>query len=315
MSSNTPNLDLLKMDPITDGNDTFNIKTMMNDNWDKIDEAMGNIDVDIPEASLTQKGIVQLSNATNGTRETLAPTEKALGLVMLEAQAGKQAGNERKAEVVAALVAVGIPATTSETWAQLITKMATVIKATGNATAADVLVGKTASNQNGPLTGTMPNRSGTINGTLTSNASTKRIEVNPPAGYYPGNNKVGNIVPTLLPENIKKGVTIIDLVGTYDPGAVTRSSTTIPGQSRITFSPGEWGMISFEFTFEFEPERIAQAFVKKGEINGGVGTGTFLYSPFNNLAVVSLIEGDSNSLSVTNSSVASSTMYYMSAKK
>ncbi|MGN7168971.1 hypothetical protein ACTHSJ_24155 [Paenibacillus cellulositrophicus] len=44
MSSNTPKLGLLKKDPLTDGNDTFNIKTMLNDNWDKIDEAVSAID-------------------------------------------------------------------------------------------------------------------------------------------------------------------------------------------------------------------------------------------------------------------------------
>lgn len=37
MSSYTSNLNLLKKDPTVDGNDTFNIKTMLNDNWDKID--------------------------------------------------------------------------------------------------------------------------------------------------------------------------------------------------------------------------------------------------------------------------------------
>ena len=64
MSSNTPNLGLLKKDPMVDGNETFNIETMLNENWDKIDEAvgqvredLGNIDVDIPEASLTEKGL------------------------------------------------------------------------------------------------------------------------------------------------------------------------------------------------------------------------------------------------------------------
>ncbi|MWV44578.1 hypothetical protein GRF59_13165 [Paenibacillus sp. HJL G12] len=39
MSSNTPYLGLLKKDPTTDGNETFNIKTMLNENWDKIDFA------------------------------------------------------------------------------------------------------------------------------------------------------------------------------------------------------------------------------------------------------------------------------------
>lgn len=39
MPSNTPNLGLYKKDPIADGNDTFNIETMLNENWDKIDTA------------------------------------------------------------------------------------------------------------------------------------------------------------------------------------------------------------------------------------------------------------------------------------
>ena len=41
MTSYTPNLKLLKKDPSTDGNDTFNLKTMLNDNWDKVDEEVG----------------------------------------------------------------------------------------------------------------------------------------------------------------------------------------------------------------------------------------------------------------------------------
>ncbi|WP_136603673.1 pyocin knob domain-containing protein [Paenibacillus dokdonensis] len=78
MASNTPNLGLLKKDPATDGNETFNIKTMLNDNWDKIDEAVGGIKVNVPDASTTQKGIVQLSNATDGEREDVAATERAV---------------------------------------------------------------------------------------------------------------------------------------------------------------------------------------------------------------------------------------------
>ena len=45
MSSNTKNLGLLKKDPGTDGAETFNIKTMMNDNWDKIDAAVPGVGV------------------------------------------------------------------------------------------------------------------------------------------------------------------------------------------------------------------------------------------------------------------------------
>ena len=81
----TPNMNLYKVDGEADRNDTFNVDVVLNDNWDKIDLAVGqiqenleNIDVDIPDASLTQKGIVQLSSTTNGTRENVAATEKAV---------------------------------------------------------------------------------------------------------------------------------------------------------------------------------------------------------------------------------------------
>lgn len=41
MASYTENLELLKKDPMTEGTDNFNIRTMMNDNWDKIDRFAG----------------------------------------------------------------------------------------------------------------------------------------------------------------------------------------------------------------------------------------------------------------------------------
>ena len=37
MASYTPNLNLLMKDPVADGADTFNIETMLNENWEKID--------------------------------------------------------------------------------------------------------------------------------------------------------------------------------------------------------------------------------------------------------------------------------------
>ncbi|WP_346234727.1 hypothetical protein MKY04_16180 [Lysinibacillus telephonicus] len=47
MASYTPNLDLLKKDPVADAGDTFNIKTMMNDNWDKIDGGFGALQTEV----------------------------------------------------------------------------------------------------------------------------------------------------------------------------------------------------------------------------------------------------------------------------
>jgi phage-related minor tail protein len=37
LANNTPRLNLYKKDPVADANDTFNIQTMLNDNWDRID--------------------------------------------------------------------------------------------------------------------------------------------------------------------------------------------------------------------------------------------------------------------------------------
>ena len=44
LASNTDRLDLYKVDPETDGNDTFNIGKMLNDNWNKIDESVAMVD-------------------------------------------------------------------------------------------------------------------------------------------------------------------------------------------------------------------------------------------------------------------------------
>lgn len=52
MASNTPNLGLLKKNTLTDGNDTFNVKTMMNDNWDKVDGAVGDLGAVMPTLGL-----------------------------------------------------------------------------------------------------------------------------------------------------------------------------------------------------------------------------------------------------------------------
>ncbi|MEC0239245.1 pyocin knob domain-containing protein [Paenibacillus dokdonensis] len=100
MASNTPNLGLLKKDPATDGNDTFNVKTMLNDNWDKIDEAVGNIQV--PEASLTQKGIVQLSSSVSDTSEDKASTSKATKMAYDKAVEALNKANDAKSTADAA---------------------------------------------------------------------------------------------------------------------------------------------------------------------------------------------------------------------
>ncbi|MGG3504746.1 tail fiber protein [Paenibacillus lautus] len=77
---------------------------------DELEEALEGLDPDIPDASLTQKGIVQLSNATNGTRENVAPTEKALKAAYDRGSAGVTAAAAAQAKADAAETPAGAQA-------------------------------------------------------------------------------------------------------------------------------------------------------------------------------------------------------------
>ncbi|WP_340029011.1 phage tail protein [Paenibacillus sp. FSL H7-0940] len=72
----TPNLGL----PLIDGAMTADVPRDMNALANAVDTAVEEAlaDVSIPDASLTVKGKVQLSNSTSGTSETVAATEKAV---------------------------------------------------------------------------------------------------------------------------------------------------------------------------------------------------------------------------------------------
>ena len=53
MASYTPNLDLLKKSPVTDGDDMFNVETMLNENWDRIDRGVGDYTAPAQKMGLT----------------------------------------------------------------------------------------------------------------------------------------------------------------------------------------------------------------------------------------------------------------------
>lgn len=99
MPKHTPNINLYKIDPSTDSNDTFNIDTALNDNWDKIDKAVGSIKVDIPDASLTKKGISKLSNAIDSDSQTEAATPKAVKAAYDRGSAGVTVADGVKASL------------------------------------------------------------------------------------------------------------------------------------------------------------------------------------------------------------------------
>lgn len=162
--------------------------------------------IEIPSASLSKQGIVQLSNQTDSVADNLAATPKAVKAAYDRANEAFQAGNDRKAEVVAALVAKGVSASTSDSWELLIDKIKGIIKATGNATNADVLNGKTFSNAsvNGQ-TGTMNNHGAKIFTPGTTNIAI-------PAGYHNGNGYIlGD--PKLVSGNLPKDINLFGVQG------------------------------------------------------------------------------------------------------
>lgn len=142
MPSQTPNMGLYKVNGETDGNDTFNVDVVLNDNWDKLDAAVGqiqedldNVTVTVPDASLTEKGIVQLSNDTNGTSETMAATPKAVKAAYDRGSAGVSAAATAQAKADAAETPAGAQAkanaaeTNAKTYAENYTKQNSAIAA------------------------------------------------------------------------------------------------------------------------------------------------------------------------------------------
>lgn len=183
--------------------------------------------MDIPDASLTQKGKVQLSDAINSTVKDKAATPSAVKVAYDEATAAKQLGVEQKNNVVAALNSIGVTASTSETWEQLILKMAAVIRATGTATSAQVLSGVPFSNAsaNG-LTGTMIEQ-GAVSGKITKQNGLFAI----PAGYHNGLGLISAVFENLMASNIRENIVVGGITGTlkeirYATGEVLSSSGT-----------------------------------------------------------------------------------------
>ncbi|MFK4171061.1 phage tail protein [Paenibacillus lautus] len=195
-----------------------------------LQDAISNID--IPDASLTEKGIVQLSNVTDGTRENVAPTEKALGEVMKEALAGKQLGVEQKANVVAVLNSKGITASTSETWAELIAKLSdpNVVNTSDSTLLEDfdlksfyLLEGWSVYSKGKKLSGMMQNISGqTFTETAQNPTGAPRIRMPLPTGANLGASYMTVEAPTLIPSNIRSGVNILGVSGSMPSGSVKR---------------------------------------------------------------------------------------------
>lgn len=93
------------------------------------------------------------------------------------------------------------------------------------AEAAEVLDGKTFGKGNSVEMGTMPNR-GSVNG----NISTKAGQYTIPQGYHDGGGKVGISAEEkakLIPANIKEGVNILGVTGTFGADDISSQSKEV----------------------------------------------------------------------------------------
>lgn len=214
-----------------------------------VKEQLENINPEIPLATLTTPGIVQLSNAVDGTRENVAATEKAVSLAF-------QAGNERKSELVAALVAKGIPATTDESWSDLLDKVDSIVKATGDATANDIRAGKKATTDTGEITGTLPVRTGGTVVPSTVNQTKQK-------GIYDSDIVVQGS-SNLTANRIAKGIEIFGVVGNLVSSR--RSTITLPAGSSATVGFSSESIIYTSSRYTQEGHSYSRNYS-----NGGVG--------------------------------------------
>lgn len=109
---------------------------------------------------------------------------------------------------------------------------------TSDATAqkAEILLNKTAYVNGTKLTGSMPNN-GAVSGTISTKAGTYTV----PIGYHDGSGTVG-ISSTeqakIIASNIKSGVTILGVVGSYSgEGATAQAKTATPSTTSQVILP------------------------------------------------------------------------------
>lgn len=106
------------------------------------------------------------------------------------------------------------------------------------AAVAEILLGKTCYARGVKLTGTMPNR-GAVSGSI----SEKDGEYAIPMGFHDGGGKVGiakSEKDKLLPGNIKQGITLLGIEGSYSGEAITAQTKNVtPSMEVQTIQPDQ----------------------------------------------------------------------------
>lgn len=106
------------------------------------------------------------------------------------------------------------------------------------AAVAEILLGKTAYARGTKLTGTMPN-----NGAVAGEIAARDGQYNVPMGFHDGSGKVGigaTEKAKLVPGNIKQGITVLGVEGSYGGETVTTQNKTVtPAVAEQTVLPDE----------------------------------------------------------------------------
>ena len=233
MAEYTPNLNLLKKDPATDGNDTFNIKTMLNDNWDKIDvfsqaieEGLGNVDdVELAVSNL----IEQVGNLEEVNTETKLNLVAAINEVYRKFNEHKADYAYQTPTIVGTQIRISKQSNTDRLYFRLDnTLIGSSITISLDGGISELPLKDVEGNNVTELEKgfvevvaeanffTLRPRGGKkiddVDYTITSQGGQFVI----PKGQHSGNGVVKALFPNLVAENIKKGVNIGGVVGSFD---------------------------------------------------------------------------------------------------
>ena len=113
----------------------------------------------------------------------------------------------------------------------------------GNATSAQVLATRTCTTDAGDITGTMPNKTGTVETAVSFTGSAGIIDVIPATGFFDGSTARARITDAdYIASNIKSGINIFGISGSlvergFTSGGLISSSSGILGITGLGFTP------------------------------------------------------------------------------
>ncbi|GIQ63650.1 hypothetical protein PACILC2_22180 [Paenibacillus cisolokensis] len=161
----------------------------------------------------------------NGQFEVGAPTAANHVARKTDLDEVKQSVSDGKNQIASAITGMGQTASGSDTFAQLSGKIRDISK-DANAAVGDVLTGKTFYQGGVKRTGTMANR-----GNVTQTLTTQGQEYTIPAGYHGGAGKVTANITNLASVNIKAGVTVGGVAGTFTNDANAAAADILSGKT------------------------------------------------------------------------------------